>query len=264
MKKLIYLLIGFVIIVGFSLNNNLRGDVNSAQANPLLLLFTPAPTDTTHYVDANKILGGSDLTLNALDKLYFDGGGNTYIYEAAADVIYINAGGKIVSLESAGLKYASAQSWLLRAGAVSVTNPSICPSSSDSNTGIAWVSADTLSMVAGGVSVAHIGPDGYMLGTPTGGFKGIGTLNAKAVYDDNTILTGDYVFEPTFEYNSIVEMESFYKEYKHLPTLTSQSQLIEMGNISLGQRLNEVIVTIEIQAKYIVELEKRLVELDNK
>jgi hypothetical protein len=28
-----------------------------------------------------------------------------------------------------------------------------------------------------------------VIGTPTGGFKGVGTLNAQAVYDDNTLLT---------------------------------------------------------------------------
>ena len=36
---------------------------------------------------------------------------------------------------------------------------------------------------------------GVTLGTPTDGDKGAGTLNATAVYDDGTILTGDHVFD---------------------------------------------------------------------
>jgi hypothetical protein len=36
-----------------------------------------------------------------------------------------------------------------------------------------------------------------VVGSPTGGNKGAGTINATAVYDDNTLLT-DYVFEQYF------------------------------------------------------------------
>ena len=43
----------------------------------------------------------------------------------------------------------------------------------------------------------HIQPSGagVVVGTPTGGHKGDGTINATAVYDDNVILTGDYAIE---------------------------------------------------------------------
>lgn len=104
---------------------------------------------------------------------------------------------------------------------------------------------------------------GVVAGDPTGGSKGSGTVNAKAVYDDNTILTGDYVFEDDYieGMNSIHGMESFYKENKHLPTLTSKAGLIKMENMSLGQRLNEAIVTIENLAIYIVDLQKQIDEL---
>jgi hypothetical protein len=104
---------------------------------------------------------------------------------------------------------------------------------------------------------------GWNIGVPTGGDKGAGTLNAKAVYDDNTILTGDYVFEDDYmeEMNSIQEMETFYTKNKHLPTLTSKAELVEMGNMPVGQRLNEAIVTIENMAIYIAGLQKQVDEL---
>jgi len=38
------------------------------------------------------------------------------------------------------------------------------------------------------------GDGSIVVGSPTGGAKGLGTVNAVAVYDDNTLLT-DYVFE---------------------------------------------------------------------
>lgn len=45
----------------------------------------------------------------------------------------------------------------------------------------------------GGVTINYSG-GGLVCGAPTGGNKGTGTINATAVYDDNTLLT-DYVFD---------------------------------------------------------------------
>ena len=113
-------------------------------------------------------------------------------------------------------------------------------------------------------TVAMQASGGWTWGVPTGGDKGAGTINAKAVYDDNTILTGDYVFEEEYmeAMNSIQEMEYFYKKNKHMPTMSSQAELTKMENMSLGQRLNEAIVTIENLAIYIVGLENRLSNLE--
>ena len=52
----------------------------------------------------------------------------------------------------------------------------------------------TLDTVVAGYCEARVTvAQGVQVGSPTGGDKGAGTLNANAVYDDNTLLT-DYVF----------------------------------------------------------------------
>ncbi len=143
----------------------------------------------------------------------------------------------------------------------SLTVPTLVPRWVDLTTGYGGI-ADTNSIIVGNVSIAKFGADGMMLGNPTGAYKGVGTLNAKAVYDDNTILTGDYVFSSNYNALTIKEMKYFYEQKNHLPWLTGQAEMIERGNISLGERLNETIVALENQAKYIVELERRLSELE--
>ena len=55
-----------------------------------------------------------------------------------------------------------------------------------------------IATVAGsGVTQMEVG-DGITVGSPTGGFKGNGTLNAVGVYDDNTLLTC-YVFDAALD-----------------------------------------------------------------
>lgn len=52
-------------------------------------------------------------------------------------------------------------------------------------------------IVAGAVTVDMALGGGVIVGAPTGSFKGVGTLNATAVYDDNTLLTCP-VLQPEF------------------------------------------------------------------
>jgi len=49
---------------------------------------------------AVTIGAGSDLTLGATDKLYFDGGSDTYIQETAADNLVFHSGGLALTLDS--------------------------------------------------------------------------------------------------------------------------------------------------------------------
>ncbi len=194
--------------------------------------------------------------------LGFGTGANTGFYENAdGSLVFSSNGVAKWHFQSDNIQAGISGSIYMSRDVATATLP-IYSFGADANTGIGWVSADTLALIAKGISVMHLGADGILLGFPTGGYKGINTLNASAVYDDNTILTGDYVFDASYEQLSITEMESFYKKNRHLPSLTSQAELIEKGNISLGQRLNEAIVAIEHQAKYIAELERRLSELE--
>jgi hypothetical protein len=104
---------------------------------------------------------------------------------------------------------------------------------------------------------------GVQVGSPTGGYKGAGTLNAQAVYDDNVLLT-DYVFEPGYKLLPIEAMRDFYTAHKHLPTLIGSDEWAAKGKPPLGKLANQLWETIEVQARYIVELHERLTRLENR
>lgn len=102
---------------------------------------------------------------------------------------------------------------------------------------------------------------GVQVGAPTGGDKGVGTLNAQAVYDDNTLLT-DYVFEPDYALLPIDQMASFYREHLHLPTIPGRDEWEKDGRFPLGKIVTHLWETVEVQARYITELHERLEAID--
>ena len=54
-------------------------------------------TVTEIYGDTSDATGGSDyLAIQALNRLFFDGGGDTYIYEQAADILRLVVGGDVI------------------------------------------------------------------------------------------------------------------------------------------------------------------------
>src|SRR5690606_33797287 len=98
---------------------------------------------------------------------------------------------------------------------------------------------------------------GLRVGSPTGGDKGAGTINAVAIYDDNVLLT-DYVFEPDYPLLTIDSMTAFYETNKHLPTIPGRDEWERDGKFSLGKLANHLWETVEVQAIYISQLHKRL------
>ena len=104
------------------------------------------------------------------------------------------------------------------------------------------------------------GDGGFIVGSPTGGSKGAGTINAQAVYDDNVILT-DFVFEDDYKQLPIVEMREFFQKHKRLPTISGRDEWEKDGKFSLGKIVNQLWETVEVQAKYISELNAKIVQL---
>lgn len=161
-----------------------------AQSNPLMLLFaSPAATDTSHYVDANKILGGTDLSLNALDKLYLDGGNDTYIHESSSNAVSIANGGedKWRFYGSSFWSVTSGSMYVLQA-AGNATTPTYT-FNNDTNTGMGREGVDQLSLIAGGTQIMKITTTGFS-------FPNIGTdSTAVAVgefYINSGVLTMNY------------------------------------------------------------------------
>jgi len=109
-----------------------------------------------------------------------------------------------------------------------------------------------------------------VVGSPSGGNKGAGTINAQAVYDDNVLLT-DYVFDKYFDgkvakedqeehsdyqMKSLDEMIDFIQQERHLPTMTGREEWKQKGRASLGQLVNQLWETVETQALYIKQLKE--------
>lgn len=119
---------------------------------------------------------------------------------------------------------------------------------------------------------------GVVVGSPTGGDKGAGTINAVGVYDDDTLLT-DYVFDKYFdgkvkeedldkhgnyEMKSLDEMISFIEKERHLPNMIGRKEWEMEGSASLGKIVTQLWETVETQAIYIKELKERIALLENK
>ncbi len=102
-----------------------------------------------------------------------------------------------------------------------------------------------------------------IVGAPTGGAKGAGTINAQGVYDDNTLLT-DYVFEAEYKALSIPEMKKYYERNLHLPTIPGRDEWNNSGQFSLGKIATHIWETVEVHGRYIAELEERLARLETK
>lgn len=84
--------------VGISAPASSAGSATVTNASSLKILGAPA-FGTNNYalwVDAGTTRLDGDVQVGATSKLYLDGGSNTYITEASADVVHISAGGSVL------------------------------------------------------------------------------------------------------------------------------------------------------------------------
>ena len=136
----------------------------------------------------------------------------------------------------------------------------------------------TTSFLAGGVIV----------GSPTGGDKGLGTVNATAVYDDNVQLTGyvlDKFFNPDFKIEDwdkkiqrndlyqqahefdmrsdmIFDLDEYYSFVESRKMLPTFEDVESTGNIpSTGSMIQKLWEVVEIQAVHIKQLRDMVHEL---
>lgn len=124
----------------------------------------------------------------------------------------------------------------------------------------------------GGLTRRGYAERGFVWGTPTGGDRGDGTINAQAVYDDNVQLT-DYVFdlyltgttpdnsplansyrETRARYSSVDAFTAFWRKHQHMPSMPSREDWKEKGSISVGDLLQRLWETVELQALHISQL----------
>ena len=86
-----------------------------------------------------------------------------------------------------------------------------------------------------------------------------GTIRAKEII---VTLEGwsDYVFSPDYKLTGLYELESYVKEYRHLPGVPSESEVLEDG-VRLGEMNAVLLEKVEELTLYVIELQKQIDDL---
>lgn len=71
----------------------------------------------------------------------------------------------------------------------------------------------------------------------------------------------DYVFDSTYQPAPLAELEAYLRRHKHLPHIPAESTVLREG-IDLGDMQTRLLKTIEENTLYILQLEKRIQELE--
>ncbi|MBN2520193.1 MAG: LamG domain-containing protein [Bacteroidales bacterium] len=91
-----------------------------------------------------------------------------------------------------------------------------------------------------------------------------GTIGATEVKIENSSATWfDFVFQPDYNLIPITELEQYINQNKHLPEIPTTEEVAEEG-ISLGEMNAKLLQKIEEQTLYIIELNKRIGELEKR
>ncbi|MDR2836702.1 MAG: hypothetical protein LBV69_11035 [Bacteroidales bacterium] len=88
-----------------------------------------------------------------------------------------------------------------------------------------------------------------------------GTIISDEITVVNTTSWPDYVFEENYKKMSLSDVENFIKANKHLPEVPSACEVEEDG-AKLGEMVKILLKKVEEQTLYIIEMEKRITELE--
>ncbi len=273
------------VISGNQLENN-TSDITDAGTNTAII----------NSEDGNTVLGGADSTPDTTLEIFRASGSDSTFSMTDGDVAHglttlvnTDAFFHLGALSSTAggtqltaISDTDAQALNIK-GVIGSTDPTdttaavkIVGGKSNGTTGIADLgAAETVFAVANNDDANALtvyGDGSLVVGNPTGGAKGVGTINAVAVYDDNVLLT-DYVFDKYFDgtvrpqdmdthsnYNmlSIDEMGAFVANNRHLPTIAGRDEWIASGKFSLGALVTDIWETTETNSLYILELNNKL------
>ncbi len=122
---------------------------------------------------------------------------------------------------------------------------------------------------------------GLVVGSPSGGNQGAGTINAQGIYAQGVFLQNysipDYVFDQYYDgvlkpedalahqnytIMSIDQMEEYTRINHHLPTIPGRDDWQKAGTFSLGALTSNLWETVETQAIYVAELNNRTKQLE--
>lgn len=150
--------------------------------------------------------------------------------------------------------------------------------------------SESLVKVEANLRIGHTNSVGVVVGQPTGGSKGGGTINAVAVYDDNILLTG-YVLDKAFnkkfkisewdkkakgkkhrqarefvstrkEFLDVENHSTYIEKNRTLPTFSDIEASQEIP--STGDMIQRLWEVVEMQAVHIKQLNDRIKILESK
>ncbi len=98
--------------------------------------------------------------------------------------------------------------------------------------------------------------------SPTHRLSVNGTIKAKEIIVSNSGWA-DYVFEDDYKLMSIKDLDAYIKTHKHLPNIPNATEVEENG-VQLGEVQRLQLEKIEELTLYIIELEKRVEQLEAK
>ena len=117
-----------------------------------------------------------------------------------------------------------------------------------------------LTLNANGTDVLYCAGDGsVVVGAPTGGAKGAGSINAVTVWRNGTSL--DRVFSPEYRLLTIPEMREYYGAHRHLPTIPT-ANVHDEGSTEMGALTDHLWETAEVHARYIAQLHDHGAQLE--
>ena len=91
-----------------------------------------------------------------------------------------------------------------------------------------------------------------------------GGVLANKVFIQSSADWPDYVFAPDYERMPLGELETYLEKNRHLPDVPSADEMRERGGVDISETQTMLLRKIEEMTLYVIELEKRIAELEGK
>jgi hypothetical protein len=223
------------------------------------------------------------IVIPAANSMEFITGGAGAMYINASRYVGVNTNNPGAPLEVNGIIRMTANAnRYMQVGSYSTASDNfgyISSAGQASGTGLKFETTNGSGTAAGsGARMTIFNDGGVVIGTPTGSTKGAGTLNAVAVYDDNSILSDlvlDQAVTGTFDRKKYAnhpiakimqdwwfdpdKYAAFWRTNRHLPGIPTFSN---DNRPSTGESITQLTATVETQAVLIEKLNSRIKTLE--